>query len=135
MLNQPLFGRFSVSCRGACECQCVYSEHQRAINCGWDTLIKGRATVTQFFRLSVTDLLANRTADYPPLETAPCGPSECAITIRNAEAGAVPIPPSNTMGFRVILRALILGIQDGRTSWINTYRLDASGIRNVRKVR
>lgn len=113
----------------------MYSEHQPAINCSWNTLTKGRATVTQFFRLFVTDVLIDRTADDPPLDSKPCGRGQCAITIRNAEAGAAFIPPTSNVGFRVILRALILGISDSRTSWLNTYRLDSSGIRNVRMLR
>jgi hypothetical protein len=84
----------------------------------------------------MTDLATNQMADDLPSDsTAPCSPRQCAVTIRNAEADAVPIPPATKVGFRVILRALILGIEDARTSWVNTYRLDGSGIRDVRRLR
>eukprot|EP00962_Isochrysis_galbana_P000346 scaffold102_cov133-Isochrysis_galbana.AAC.2 len=42
VLNRPLFGRFYVACRGSCRCKCIASEHQPAVNCSWDTLIKAK---------------------------------------------------------------------------------------------
>jgi len=127
-LNPPLFGRFELGCSGACNCTCLHSEHQPSVNCSWDTLTKGRATVTQFFRL-----LVQEREQWG--EAAPCQPDQCKIEIRNAREGAAPVPPATAVGFRVVTRALIVGVSDYRMRWLNTYHLDNSGIRNVRRVR
>lgn len=133
VLNRPLFGRFYVACRGSCRCKCIASEHQPAVNCSWDTLIKAKATITQFYRLEVTDLLGNGSAPEPVLDTDPCGKGQCVVEIRNAGSDAQPVPPATRVGFRVVVRALIIGIHDWRTSWINTYRLTGNGMRGVRR--
>ena len=135
-LNQPLFGRFELHCHGACNCTCYPSEHQPAVNCSWETLTKGHSSVTNFFRVLVQEDGLGRTAtaaDAAAAEaTKPCEHDQCAVEIRNAGAGATPVPPATEVGFRVVTRGLIIGLRDWRTGWLNTYHLDNSGIRGVR---
>ena len=109
----PLYGVARLSCHGACACGCVQSAHGAfRANCTFDGLQPGRATVTNFLRLKASD------APDPAADSARlCGaPGLCAVRVANGADAAEP-----DGRYRVVVRALIVGLADWRTKWINAF--------------
>ena len=57
----------------------------------------------------------------------PCG-EQCAIHVANSADPAEG-------RFRVIVRALIFGLNDWRTAWVNGYHLPHTGLTSYRRTR
>jgi len=107
--NRPLFGVARVDCYGSCNCTCS-NQGNAAAGCRIDTLQNtSMVTITTYLKL-----VASEQAIQPP-DDAPssCPADSCIIRVKNAaeaEAG-------ETEGrFKVVVRALIFGLNDWRTT-------------------
>jgi hypothetical protein len=67
-------------------------------------------------------------APHASRERQRCGAEQCAIHIANSAAAA-------DGRFRVILRALVVGLNDWRTGWVNGYHIPRSGMASYRRTR
>ena len=108
--NKPLFGVARVDCYGACNCTCS-NQGNAAAGCSIDTLQNtSMVTITTYLKLVASEQAVPPPADAP---SSSCPADSCIIRVRNAaeaEAG-------ETEGrFRVIVRALIFGLNDWRTT-------------------
>ena len=108
--NRPLFGVARVDCYGACNCTCS-NQGNAAAGCSIDTLQNtSMVTITTYLKLVASEQAIPPPADAP---SSSCPADSCIIRVRNAaeaEAG-------ETEGrFRVIVRALIFGLNDWRTT-------------------
>ena len=144
--NLPLYGVAQLRCDGACRCKCIRSAHGAfTSNCSFDGLQRaGSATVTAFVRME-----ARETDDAEGVSARLCGePGRCVLRVANTRAGANEAAPSGgtiTNGpnsapatsqetqtrHRVVVRALIIGIKDWRTRWVNEFMLQKAGLREA----
>eukprot|EP00965_Chrysotila_dentata_P033437 1112938-Pleurochrysis_carterae.AAC.1 len=114
--HKPKFGIAHISCDGACECECVWSEHGRFnASCVYDGYVDHGPAITNFLRVTAQQTAA--TSSVQPVETG-CAPQQCAVLITNR------VEVVDDGRYRVVLRAFMVGVDDVRTEWINAYHLE-----------
>jgi len=123
--NLPLFGVASIECEpDSCVCKCDNAATNSS-GCTFDTLSNHSSlvTVVTYLNLDVSESSSSYArAEHRAATDCPVG--TCAIRVRNAAAG--------TDGrFRVVLRALIVGLNDWRTRWLRNGGLVRAGMGNV----
>ena len=92
-------------------------------NCTFDALSRTiRATVIKYMRFTVQDRQQRKETGEDPTG---CAAEQCAVVVRNHGRAAGG-------RYRVMVRALILGIRDWRTRWINTYGTGAMHLQEMR---
>lgn len=102
----PPYGVMRISCHGGCRCKCFKrSDRTDCINqTSHDTMTGSQASVTKFFRYFLTPTSTAR--------RSPCGRSTCLVRLHSSDD-----PNRN----RLILRSVIVGIDDWHTNWLNEY--------------
>ena len=104
----PRHGVLRVSCHGMCHCKCFKrSDRTDCLNNSYDTMTRSDASVTKFFRYFLTL--------RPHMRSSPCGPRNCLLRLHSADD-----PGRN----RLVLRSVIVGIDDWHTNWLNEYHQD-----------
>ena len=146
--NLPLYGVAQLQCDGACRCKCIRSAHGAfTSNCSFDGLQRaGSATVTAFVRME-----AREADDAAGVSERLCGePGRCVLRVTNSRADATDAARSDVTStkslisapapgqeseprHRVVVRALIIGLRDWRTKWVNEFMLQKAGLREVQK--
>ena len=137
--NLPRFGVARVDCVGACNCTCDGAGEAVAnpSGCRLDTLSNTSAvTVTTYLNLKVAEVDPASTSGTPGTSGADwhCPADSCVVRVTNAaddwESAA---PDEYGKRSRVIVRALIVGLNDWRTdAFSDPKKLWKGGMANVR---
>ena len=91
----------------------------------FDTLNnRSRATVTNFVRFALRENESSVDAAQASERPSACQPQQCSVLVSNSADAAAG-------RHRVIVRALILGLSDWRTRFLQTRTLDTSPLRGV----
>ena len=142
--NLPRFGVARVDCVGACKCTCDGAGEAVAnpSGCRLDTLSNTSAvTVTTYLSLKVAEVDPASTSGTPgtPGTDWGCPADACVVRVTNAaddwESAARDLVAPDEYGkrSRVIVRALIVGLNDWRTdAFSNPKKLWKGGMANVR---
>ena len=114
--NRPLFGVARVDCYGSCNCSCAQSSPSSpgdaAAGCSIDTLQNtSMVTITTYLKLEASE----QAFQLPPDTPSSCPADSCIIRVRNAAAAEAGEAEGR---FRVVMRALILGLNDWRTTML-----------------
>lgn len=132
--NLPHFGVARVDCVGACNCSCDGAGEAVAdpSGCRLDTLTNtSSVTVTTYLNLKVAEV---DLAFTPGSGTEwGCPADVCVVRVTNAADGKSAAQDEWGERSKVIVRALIVGLNDWRTkAFSSTKQLEHAGMANVR---
>ncbi|EOD33880.1 hypothetical protein EMIHUDRAFT_229196 [Emiliania huxleyi CCMP1516] len=106
----PAYGIMRVSCHGGCRCRCMPTSGRASCLNGtsYDTRGASNVAVTKFFKYVTWPMASNAT----PRKGACSAPSSCLVRVHSSD---------DETRNRIVLRSLIVGIDDWHTGWINEY--------------
>ena len=129
--NMPLFGVAHVECAPAsCACKCISGSRKDAFGamnssgCSFDSLSNQSSlvTVVTYLNLDVSAVSESSVPSAQALHAASnCPVDTCELHVRNALAGS-------DGRFRVVVRALVSGLNDWRTRWLREDNILRAGM-------